>query len=39
MKLCVFMGPKNFKNSNNLLKQQFLMHLTYVLCPISEIEY
>jgi hypothetical protein len=27
------------KNSNNLFKQQFLMHLTYVLRRISVIEY
>jgi hypothetical protein len=38
-KLCVFMGPKVLKKSNSLFKQQFLMHLTYVLCQISVIEY
>jgi hypothetical protein len=38
-KLCVFMGPIFLIKSNNLFKQQFLMHLTYVLCQISIIEY
>jgi hypothetical protein len=33
------MGPKIKKKSNNLFKQQFLMHLTDVLCQISIIEY
>jgi hypothetical protein len=38
-KLCVIKRPKNLKNSNNLFKQQFLMHPTYVLCKISVLEY
>jgi hypothetical protein len=38
-KLCVFMVPIFLIKSNNLFKQQFLMHLTYVLCRISIIEY
>jgi hypothetical protein len=33
------MRPKNFERSNNLFKQQFLMHLTYVLCKIRIVEY
>jgi hypothetical protein len=27
------------KKSNNLFEQQFLTHLTYILCKISVIEY
>jgi hypothetical protein len=38
-KLSVAMKPNFFKNSNNLFKQLFLMHLTYVLCKISVVEY
>jgi hypothetical protein len=30
-KLCVAMQPNFLKNSNNLFKQLFLMHLTYIL--------
>jgi hypothetical protein len=33
------MRPKKLERSNNLFKQQFLMHLTYVLCKISIVEY
>jgi hypothetical protein len=39
MKIYEFMGPNILKESNNLFKQQFLMHLTYVLRQISVIEY
>jgi hypothetical protein len=38
-KLCVVMQPKFWKNSNNSFKKLILMHLTYVLCKISVIEY
>jgi TRAP-type mannitol/chloroaromatic compound transport system permease small subunit len=38
-KVCVVMQPKILKNSNNLFKQLFLMHLTYVLCKISVVKY
>jgi hypothetical protein len=38
-KLSVAMKPNFFKNSNNLFKQLFLMHLTYVLCKISVVQY
>jgi hypothetical protein len=38
-KLCVAMQPKFLKNSNNLCKQLFLMHHTYVLCKINVVEY
>jgi hypothetical protein len=30
--------PKYDKKNSNLLKQQFLIHLNYVLCKISIIE-
>jgi hypothetical protein len=33
------MRPKNLETSNNLLKQLFLMHLTYILCKISVVGY
>jgi hypothetical protein len=33
------MQPKKLKNSNNLFKQLFLMHLTHVLCKISVVGY
>jgi hypothetical protein len=39
MKLCAIMKIKMFKNSNNRFKQQFLMHLAYVLGEISFVEY
>jgi hypothetical protein len=39
MKLCAVIRPKKLERSNNLFKQQFLMHLTYVLCKISVVEY
>jgi hypothetical protein len=32
-------GAKFLKISNNLFKLQFLMHLIYVLCNFSVIEY
>jgi hypothetical protein len=38
-KLCAVMQPTFLKNSNNSFKQQFLMHLTYVLCKISVVKY
>jgi len=38
-KLCPVMRPKKWERSNNLSKQRFLMHLTYVLCKISVVEY
>jgi hypothetical protein len=38
-KLCAVMKPKNLERSNNLFKEQFLMHLTDVLCKISVVEY
>jgi hypothetical protein len=31
------MRPTNFKNTNNLFKQTFLMHLIYVLCKICVV--
>jgi hypothetical protein len=37
-KLYVVMGPTIFKNSNNLFKQLFLMHLIDVLCEISVVQ-
>jgi hypothetical protein len=39
MKLCVVTRPKFLKNLNNLFKQLFIMHLTYILCKISVVEY
>jgi hypothetical protein len=30
-------AANNFKNINNLFKQLFLMHLTYVLCKNSVV--
>jgi len=37
-KLCVAMQRNILKNSNNLFKRPFLMHLTYILCKISVVE-
>jgi hypothetical protein len=37
-KLCVVMRPNILKNSNNLLKQLFFMHLTKFLSKISVVE-
>ena len=37
-KLCVVMRPQNLGRSNNLFKQLFLMHPTYVSCEISVVE-
>jgi hypothetical protein len=31
-KLCAVIRPKKLKRSNNLFKQQFLMHLTTKFC-------
>jgi hypothetical protein len=39
MKLYVVMRAKILKNTNNLFKQQFLLHHTYVLRKISIIKY
>jgi hypothetical protein len=39
MKLYAVMRTKYFKSSINMFKQLFLMHLTYVLCNISVVEY
>jgi hypothetical protein len=38
MKLCLLMLPKVLKYTNNLFKQQFLMHPTYILGKISVVE-
>jgi hypothetical protein len=37
MKLYVVMRLTIFKNSNNLCKHLFLMHLIYVLCKICVV--
>jgi len=39
MKLSAVMLPKKLERSNTLSKQQFLMHLIYVLCKIRVVEY
>jgi hypothetical protein len=39
MKLCAVMRPKKLERSNNLFKQQFLMHFAYVFLKISVVEY
>jgi hypothetical protein len=38
-KLCAVMQPKKLEISNNLFKQQSLMHLASVSCKISVLEY
>jgi hypothetical protein len=38
-KLCVVMGPKMLRYSNNSFKKLFLIHLTYVLGENSVVEY
>jgi hypothetical protein len=39
MNLCVVARPKMMKKSNNLFKEQFLMHPNYVLCKIIIVKY
>jgi hypothetical protein len=39
MKLRVVTNTKMFKNSNKCFKQQFLIHLAYVLRRINIVEY
>jgi hypothetical protein len=38
MNLCAIMGPNVIKNTNNLFKLQFIMHLSYVLCEYRVLD-
>jgi len=37
--MCGYEAKKDEKNSNNLFKQQVLMHSNYVLCRCSAVEF
>jgi hypothetical protein len=39
MKLCAVMRSINLERSNNVFRQQFLMHLTYIFDGIRVVEY